>query len=521
MKMKQISQSQFISISDTLCDIVKGLNESQIAATFESVAARLCSSFDTVVIPPMSAIQKCLDHLVKSLRLDFINGSYHSRKVMPAKQREKLTIGLQAPLETQTAVPNMCARPSIEKDRSRRQSLKGHSYENGKRTATKKLQGTANSDTQRQIEPKYKMKEELSLTKKHSRKGKKNQVVKSSSLKVRKPNHCIPRRQYSYQEFHSHAENQKEHECKKHMKKRNSFLGRLSRFFQIDDEKLTSNDEIDNNLDDEGCCHNGWENIVTDEQVKLIPSKVETRKKYAVRKSREKKNKRKKPKRMKGKHVAGTKVIDKKSHAEKLSVRNKNAQYNKSRTLKFNKLNASQSSESSTDASSRSRSPDWTNKNFTDRDKKSVDHQLKGKFCRRRDKSSEQYSLSSFSDSSCSNLSNSDSSQSSKSSVELDRKSLQYFEEEKTDVESLQACKKDSSTDFCSTQAICGDLELSRLSLNQTKKTTLSSSDTSSTNHVKKHSTVIPGLNKTRTLNHDSQQNTLRGRDLLQLIGVL
>ena len=520
--MKQISQSQFISISDTLCEIVKGLNESQIAATFESVVDRLCSSFDTVVIPPMSAIKKCLDHLVKSLKLDFVNGSYHLKRTMPLKPREKLTIGLQEPVETQTAVPNASARPLKEKNRNRRQNLKGHSFENGKRTKTKTVKSTVNSDKHQHeaLKCNMHMKEELSSTKKHGRKTKKNKVVKSSSLKVRKPSHCIPRRQYSYEQLHSHVENQKELECKKQIKKRNSFLGRISRLFQIDDEKLTSSDEVHNDLDVEGC-HDGWERIVMDEQVKLIPNKVETQKKHTV--SREKKSTRKIPKRVKDKSVANIKVIDKKSHAEKLSVRNKNAQYNKSGKLRFNKLHELQSSGSSTNVSSDSRSPKWTNKNFADRDKRPVDHHFKGKFRRRREKeeSPDQYSLSSCSDSSFSHRSNSDSSLSSGSSVELTRKSFRYSEEETTDVESLQACQKDGSSDFCSTQAICGDLELSTLSINQTKKATLSSSDTSFMKHVQKHSAVIPGLNKTRTLNHDSQQNNLRGRNLRQLIGIL
>ena len=511
LKMKQISQSQFISISDTLCEIVKGLNESQIAATFESVVSRLCSSFDSVVIPPMAAIKKSLDLLIGEQRLDFINGSYYLKSTVVSKPRKKLpTSPHTLTTEIQSANRHVLSSKEVATEDQRhmkREKINGYvrleSEKVKERTKIGKLDiNTGNCKTERQKDQKMNKKDPRSFEKRDKRKDKKNKVVKSSSLKVRKRSHCIPRRQFSYEELHSHAK-QRELGDKKQIKKRNSFLGKLSRLFRNEDEKLSSDDEIDNDSDAE-MCHDGWEKIVTDEQVGLFSNKVETQQKRATSQSREKTNKRKKPKRIKERNIANTKQIHKTRHAGNV-LRNKSVQ---SRRTVYNKRSPSRSSKSSTNASS-----DEGKTNFGRR-KKKLEQKAEWKCSptREQDESVEKYSLSSYSETSCSNLNNSDYSLSSESSVELVRKSFHYSEEDTTDVESLQASREDGASNFCSTQAICGDLELSTLSLNPSNKIT-SSSDTSSMKHVEKH-LVIPGAN-------NSDQHNLRSRNLVQLIGVL
>jgi hypothetical protein len=508
--MKQISQSQFISISDTLCEIVKGLNESQIAATFESVVSRLCSSFDSVVIPPMAAIKNCLDLLIGEQRLDFINGAYYFKSTVASKPREKLTTSPHI-LKTEIQGPSrhvLLSKKAVTEVKSYMKRGKLNGYERlesekvKERTKIAKLDNTGNYEAERQKGHELN-KNDQSLEKKTNRKGRKNNVVKSSSLKVRKPNHCIPRRQFPYEELHSHAK-QKELEDKKQTNKRNFFLGKLSRLFKMEDDKLASNDENDKDSE------HGWEKIVTDEQVKLLSNQVETQQKRVLDQSWEKNNGRKKPKRIKERNVVSTKRIDKTRHAGNLS-RNKNVQ---SRRPVYNQQCPSRAS--STNASSHSRSSDRGNTRNKNIEQKA---EWKSSLTREREDSAKQYSLSSDSESSCSNLNNSDNSLSSESSVELARKSFHYSEEDTTDVESWQASREDGASNFCSTQAICGDLELSTLSLNPTRKiaSSSSSSDTSSIEHVEKHS-IIPGVNYNGVLD---QKNNLRSRNLVQLIAIL
>ena len=510
LKMKQISQSQFISISETLCEIVKGLNESQIAATFESVVSRLCSSFDSVVIPPIAAIKKSLDLLIGEQRLDSINGSYHFKNpVMVAKPRKKLT---PTPLTvaTEKQGPNRHVLLSKEattdnQRHTKREKINGYecleSETVKQKTKNEKLHNTGNCDSDRHREHKMREhKKDMSFERKDRRKYEKNKVVKSSSLKVRKPNHCIPRRQFSYEELRSNARH--ELEDKKQVKKRNSFLGRLSRLFRIEDDKLTSNDEMDNHSDGE-ICHDGWENVVTDEQAQLLS--METQQKRAATQNKVEKNRRKKSNRIKERQIYKT------GHIGNLS-RSKNVQI---RRPVHNKRCASLSSRSSTNVSSRLRTSDGVNTKFGCNNKR-TEQKTQCSPKREQKGSAEQYSSSSYSGTSCSNLNYSDSSLSSESSVELARKSFHYSEEDTTDVESLQAARDDGASEFCSTQAICGDLELSTLSLNPSNKMT-SSSDTSSIKHVEKHP-VTSGMTNSGVLDH---QTNLRSRNHVQLIGVL
>ena len=525
LKMKQISQSQFISISDTLCEIVKGLNESQIAATFECVVSRLCSSFDSVVIPPMAAIKKSLDLLIGEQRLEFINGSYHLKNsVVVSKPRKKSSPTPHA-VTTETQSHNrhvdrhvdrhvlLSKETATENQRQmKREKTNGYEcleYETVKREKAKigKMDNTGNVETERQKERKMSKKDMSFETKDRSGKNEKNKVVKSSSLKVRKPNHCIPRRQFSYEELGSHAKY--ELRDKKQIKKRNTFLGRLSRLFRMEDEKLTGDDETDNDSNGD-ICDDGWEKIVTDEQVKLISNKVKTQQKHAPSQDKVQKNRKKKSKRIKVGNISNNKQIHRTRHVGNLS-RNKNVQI---RRPVYSKRCPSLSSRSSSDISSRLRTSDKVNTKFGHRNKRSGQ---KTECSPMRGRSVEQYSLSSYSGSSCSDLNRSDCSLSSESSVELARKSFHYSEEDTTDVESLQATREDGAqSEFCSTQAICGDLEVSTFSLNPSNELT-SSSETASIKHVEKHSSTS-GMNNSGVSDH---QTNLRSRNLVQLIGVL
>ena len=514
MKMKQISQSQFISISDTLCDIVNGLNESQIPATFDSVVSRLCSSFDSVVIPPRSAIKKSLDLLVNESRLHFLNGLYYFKKPAPLKLAEikKESSLPHTPPKTEIQGSNRNAHWSkkkvTEKESYHQRETANKSTKLREGIKPKRWENTVNVDIERRPEvPNFKERETSFAE------GKKNKKVKSSSLKVRKVKHCIPRRQFSYEELHSYDhEKQTDVEDKKQIKKRNSFIGKLSRFFKMDDEKLTSNDE---RVSDAEICNGEWEKVVTGDQVKLLSSKVEMKQNQTFNQKRRKGTKRNQPARLQTTNAPSAANIDGTRHA--VRRKKKTAEHSKCSRLRYKNQSATWSSKSSTNASSHSRSPDWTTKNFIRSDKRISYQKAEQNYSQSRQER-KRNSLSSYSESSCCSLNDSDYSFSSESSIELTRKSFHYSGEDTTDVESLKGHREDNAaSNFCSTQAICGDLEVSTLSLGPTLSNT---SSIKSEKHIEKHS-VIPGANKTETLDQNIQQSNLRSRNLVQLIGVL
>ncbi|XP_028418139.1 uncharacterized protein LOC114543296 [Dendronephthya gigantea] len=370
-----------------------------------------------------------------------------------------------------------------------------------------------------------------SFSGKTTRNGRRNEVVKSNSLKIRRPNHCIPRRQYSYEELPSHAV-QDETEVKKPNKKRNSFIGKLSRLFKTEDGKLTSNDETEDNFD-HNISHKEWDKITTNEQAKLLSSKIEMKQQNAFVK--ESKNG-VKVKRKKERGISSGKPLDKKRYSEssaKLTAKHKNTNVNEdeSRLQGCSRKCSSRSSKTSNNASSQSRSPDWLNANFS-RDNQStvvVEQNTKCKpsqsnenEARRKKKQQtppRKGSLSSFSDSNYSFESDSDYSLSSDSSVDLKRKSFHYSEEDTTDDESHLGTWEDCSSKFSSTRAICGDLEMNTLSINQSDKT---SSSSDSTKCVENHS-VTTALNGNKTSDHNicPQRNNLNGGNLVQFIGIL
>ena len=526
--MRQISQSQFISICDTLCEIVKGLNDSQVAATLECVVSRLCSTFDSVVIPPMAAIKKTLDLLVKDLRLDFMDGAYYFKCTVlnssKASPREKLNTSSHT-TKTEAQTPNR--RPSS----SKRDSLEKEKVTRKLKPSTK-LDKTTNGNPKAHEEQHLNKKNYSRLTNKENssdKKLKRNIVVKSNSLKVRMPNHCLPRRQYSYEELHSKAKTREMERKRKQSNKRNSFLGKLSRLFKMgssDDAKLSSNDEACVDSDVPEHCHDGWEKIVTDERVKLLShNNVEIKRTHVPRNGREKDRiKKSKDTKRKERSDVRSPKINKKRRSENLASKSSTAKRDKSKKKK------KRTRRSTGKVVLPARSPEWLNANFRQNNRMLAEQNShewrRSQTVSEREESSERHSLSSFSELSCS-LRNSDYSLSSMSGSSFDgrRKSFHYSEEDTSDDDySTQESRDDGASNFCSTQAICGDLEMSTLSLqHNNNKSSSTSSSVPSIKQVDKHP-VTPRVNKNGgPLDHaECQQNTtIRSRNLVQLIGIL
>lgn len=476
--MKQISQSQFIPISGTLCELVRGLNENQIAATFESILSRLSSSFNSIVIPPKTAIKKSLEILIAERKLDFINGSYFVKsKTTSLKPGEMPSTTTQTKIKvkdtTRHALPSIMPRPKIKYEclNSGEEKARPRHFDYSGKFKTEPL-------------TKIKSSKKGLISEKKNARIKRNKMVKSGSLKVRRSDQCIPRRQFSYEELRSHAKQSELFGNKKQVKKRNSFLGRLSRFFKMEEDKLNSNNEIANNTDNE------WENIATDEHVKLWSDKVETF------------DKREDCKKATQRRTKYQRMTESKQNIN-TKCGGKLVRYAQSRKSAYKKQKyPSRSSKSSISTTNVIR----RNRNLTMEELK---NSLTG------EKSGEQCSLSSYSNSSFSNK-DSDWSLSSDSSDEVAKKSFHFSEADTSGDDCQLACQKDG--DFCSTQAICGDLELSSLSLNTGNNLNFSSlSDTTGVKHVEKHSD-LPGVNENEA---QDDQNNLRSRNLLQLIGVL
>lgn len=202
--MAQTAQSQFLSLSKTLCEIVLSLNENGIPATFEEVVRRLSNGFDSVILPPTSAIKYNLDILVNELRLFLIKGHYYHRSVTPfleAKEHTQLTKTLNKTCKSKNELKN---------------------YEQRK--------------TQVNITAQTKIK-------KNKRTQKTKKSDKSNTFKTRKLKQFLPRKRLPYKQLHDvdnkHEEKHSKDE-KKEGSKESSFLAKVSRLFKMDDNKLKS-----------------------------------------------------------------------------------------------------------------------------------------------------------------------------------------------------------------------------------------------------------------------------------------
>ena len=540
--MKQISQSQFISFSETLRRLISSLNENHISATAECVMSRLCSSFDSIVIPPLSAIRNSLDLLVQEKKLDFINDSYYVKDVqlnkVPIDDSSFCSGSNRQVKKNQVIYGNAISKRNV-------QSLK-------KKTATKDL-GIQDSkvkhdlkflDENKGIESKRKAskvvterrnKEDGFVMKTMKHKKKKNTMKKrdkdqsqpfpkSSNVKNLTFIENSSFNELTCQDISGHLES-KGLSLRK-QKKPLSFFPNLFRMFKrisfVKDD-LETNEEclsgLENQLteDDEPSTSDQRPKFVSDkEKAKINDKELKTKTKEKLNALCGKINLSPERKDHKDRDDLSKQPLSQKiCYTNRHKILRKRANAVSSRVAKITRCGYLPSPGNSCSSHHTSREDFESLENINLGFAKSTGNKIQGSIDDGHDTDSSSSELNH-------RLSNRHSSEYSLSFVdcfELTRKSCRCYSSTMNNKNSQGRGVQDT-LNSCSTQAICGDLELSAISLNPVgyvKPRPFSTVIDGDTTNVRSRIPDISDLNKLS----DCDSNKLQSRNLLQIIGVL
>lgn len=543
--MQQIPQSQFISICQTLHQIITSLNENRFNATFESIINRLSSSFESVVIPPLSAVRKSLDLLVKKKKLVIVEGCYFVRNTQAlciqrqmilnhnssvglgsrARDKENPVFKAEKPTMTECGMKEKSKKRNIKISNGVKEDIMGSKRKVEKAFAERRNKKAGVESDKRKT--KYKKK-------------RCDRKLEKPSYKSRIRNNFISNGNYLFDKLSYKGKDTIEHletegsplTCEK-KQKRFSFLGKLSRLFNK--RASCEEDELTSEESESGTENRLYEYQIDDEHTKLVPRRDTTRRNRKEFKKKKEKCCDKKWNVQSERKANPNKI----SHeiatpAKQTTCKEVKYETAKKRDVLLHKgkyvknFNTTTCSQSLTSSASSCSSYEWKKNDFREYDRRNRTTEKSARSEPQELLYHDQYhDYSSWSDTSSFIDGHSSSDDSSDTCCELTRTPLNYSPAITHENIKMQRGAKEV-LNFCSTQAICGDLELSTPSLinpGVVANVQQMSSSTTIAEHTTNTKTPMVTLNdlERRPSADDKNSSELpaQTKNLFQLIGIL
>ena len=535
--MQQIPQSQFISICQTLHQIITSLNENKFNATFECIINRLSTSFESVVIPPLSAVRKSLDLLVKKKMLDIVEGCYFVRNTQTLGIQRQMILNHDSSVDLGSSArdkenpvfkaekPTMTECDMKEKSKIKRRNIK---ISNGVKEDIMGSKRKVKKAFAERSNKKAGVKPDKRKTK--YKKKRCDRKLEKPSYKSPIRNNFISNGNYLFDKFSSKGKDTIEHlETEgspltgKKKQKRLSFLGKLSRLFNK--RASCEEDELTSEESESGSENRLSEYQIDNEHTKLVPRRYTTRRNMKEFKKKKERCCNKKGNVQSCERKANPNKI---SHeiatpAKQTTCKEVNYETAKKRDVLLHKgkyvvknFNTSTCSQSLTSSASSCSSYEW---------KKNRRNRTTEKSGRSEPQELQYHDYSSWSDtSSFIDGHSSLSEDSSDTCCELTRTPLNYSPAITHKNIKMQRGTKEV-LNFCSTQAICGDLELSTSSLinpGAVANVQQMSSSTTIAEHTTNTRTPMTLNDLERRQSDDKNSSELpQTKNLFQLIGIL